>query len=215
MRKVKSRGFSLVELMVVVAIIGILSSIAIPNFKKFQAKARQTEAKTNLSVIHGLQSSYQSDEGCYYPSNSDATGACIVGTNTDGTNGGGEAGAMIDIGGGIAQVNAKTAADIGGFSSNDLGFSLDGGINNIRYIYTVSSTLAVANVTYGNWGASATSRTNAIIDGEGKAGDFDSWHINDAKCIWPKRDDVSDSDDTGGKQLKLLTRCTEAVARSQ
>jgi type IV pilus assembly protein PilA len=51
-----SKGFTLIELMIVVAIIGILAAIAIPNFVRFQARARQSEANTNLkSLFTGLR----------------------------------------------------------------------------------------------------------------------------------------------------------------
>ena len=46
------KGFTLIELMIVVAIIGILAAIAIPNFLKFQAKSKQSEAKSNLGAIY-------------------------------------------------------------------------------------------------------------------------------------------------------------------
>ncbi len=46
------KGFTLIELMIVVAIIGILAAIAIPNFMRFQARSRTTEARTNLGAIY-------------------------------------------------------------------------------------------------------------------------------------------------------------------
>ncbi len=57
-------GFTLIELMIVVAIIGILAAIAIPNFVRFQARARQSEANTNLkSLFTGLRTQQRMPSG--------------------------------------------------------------------------------------------------------------------------------------------------------
>jgi type IV pilus assembly protein PilA len=57
----KEKGFTLIELMIVVAIIGILAAIAIPNFLRFQAKSKQSEAKTNLGALGTTAEAYRAE----------------------------------------------------------------------------------------------------------------------------------------------------------
>ncbi|MGZ3788355.1 MAG: type IV pilin protein [Bacteriovorax sp.] len=59
------QGFTLVELMVVVAIIGILSAIAVPNFKKYQAKSKQSEAKIQLAALYSTEVATNADWDTY------------------------------------------------------------------------------------------------------------------------------------------------------
>ena len=59
------KGFTLIELMIVVAIIGILAAIAIPNFLKFQAKSKQSEAKSNLGAIFTGQLAFFGEQNQY------------------------------------------------------------------------------------------------------------------------------------------------------
>ena len=57
------RGFSLVEVMVVVAIIGILSAIAIPQYQKYTRRSKQTEAKLLLVALHASNISFNAEWG--------------------------------------------------------------------------------------------------------------------------------------------------------
>ena len=61
-RNLIEKGFTLVELMIVIVIVGILSSVALPNFLSQQDKARATEAKQGIStILKAAYSEYQYD----------------------------------------------------------------------------------------------------------------------------------------------------------
>ncbi len=60
-----NKGFTLIELMIVVAIIGILAAIAIPNFLRFQLKAKSSEGKVNIAAIRTAEESYLAEFGVY------------------------------------------------------------------------------------------------------------------------------------------------------
>jgi len=91
-------GFSLVELMVVVAIIGILASLAIPSIGKYMAKARQSEAKTQLSSLYTAEKAFFAEYSAYHSQFGPlgyspegklryVVGFAAVGTPADATNG--------------------------------------------------------------------------------------------------------------------------------
>jgi type IV pilus assembly protein PilA len=63
-RKAK-KGFTLIELMIVVAIIGILAAIAIPNFLRFQLKSKSSEGKVNIAAIRTAEESFLAEFGRY------------------------------------------------------------------------------------------------------------------------------------------------------
>ncbi len=57
------KGFSLIELMVVVAIIGLLSTVAIPQYQKYKQRAIQAEAKLSLSTLYTMEKVFITNYG--------------------------------------------------------------------------------------------------------------------------------------------------------
>ncbi len=65
MKRQKTAGFTLIELMIVVVIIGILAALAIPRFMRSTTKSKQSEAKQLLKQIYTMQHAYRQEFDSY------------------------------------------------------------------------------------------------------------------------------------------------------
>jgi general secretion pathway protein G len=87
---VKRRGFTLVELMIVVVILGILAAIVVPQFTEASSDAQQNSLTSNLRVIRGQIELYKMQHLSTYPPEAEAAFKTAMTTKTkpDGTAGG-------------------------------------------------------------------------------------------------------------------------------
>jgi type IV pilus assembly protein PilA len=167
------KGFTLIELMIVVAIIGILAAIAIPNFLAYQARSRQSEARTNLGAVFVSEVAYFGENNLY--SNFTTIGFTIAGTGNRYTyrspNNLGTAGSTNAQGADVFYTLA--------------GSQIAGGTNIADPAATVVSmaALPLAGVA-----GSFTATASGNIDGDVTV---DHWYVNDQKAIVNDLNDVT------------------------
>ncbi len=167
--KCQKQAFSLVELMIVVAIIGILAALAIPRFQQFQAKARQAEARSNLVHIYTLQISYNGDNDTF--SNMD----CLtLGTVTPQAFGSEK----------TACGNLKQGAWVGVNAcntTNEIGFRITD-CQKVRYLYTIRGAQNQFTATASEIDAGGAN-SRRVFPGC-SSGSNDEWQINENKALY-------------------------------
>lgn len=164
----------MVELMLVVAIGGTLSTMAVASYKNYQSKARQQEAKYLLSVLYSAELTYHAQWGIYFDDfanigyNPNADLHFRVGFNAGGATNitgyqgpGAPAGATANA----ARLNTNGAQACGGTPCNEVPFGM------------IFPPITLGSVTV------STFTAEAIGDIDGEDAVWDQWTINHQKAL--------------------------------
>jgi prepilin-type N-terminal cleavage/methylation domain-containing protein len=171
LRKRKSKkGFTLIELMVVIVIIGILVAIALPNFISAQDRAKVSSVKANMHTVQTAAETYAVDWGGVYPSllgNGSGDGLVAEGTTKnywkdfknpfDGTTGAGKS---------YVAANFNTTTHYDGGSTNCAQTVISGGITSGMVAYE-AVTIGTSVTKYYIYGGAKD--TGKCVDDKGKA----------------------------------------------
>ena len=77
----EKKGFTLIEILVVIVIVGILAALTLPNYMAIKEKTLDREAKANLALIRAAEKIYKMEEGNYYPSSGSISTIDVINTN--------------------------------------------------------------------------------------------------------------------------------------
>lgn len=133
-------GFTLIELMIVIAIIGLLAAIAIPQFSAYRKRANNTKAVSTIGVFKNGQSALNQDIGCFGISGSNTLAAAAGGNGAGAVllgSGGAIAAATNGVAGGLVTGNNLSSGAV-----SAVGLSVPNGVD-LRV-----STEGANNATY-------------------------------------------------------------------
>ena len=167
LREVSSKNqnaFTLLELMIVVGVLSIFAMLAVPKFTRFQAKARQSEAKIGLAGIYTAERTFFGEYSAFYPSMN------AVGFMPDGQK------RNYNIGFQDNTTGTAPASVIGYNGATDIPFY--SALNNTM---TCTTNYPLNGVTSGEGQAFVASAVGCIING-GAAMDF--WTMSDGKILF-------------------------------
>ena len=127
----KAQGFTLIEIMIVVAIIGILSAVAIPSYRDYVVRARLADATSGLSEARVRMEQFYADNRSY-------------------AGGGGGCGALMPV---IDQFTLTCTLG-GGGQTYSIAANGNAGAQVVGFSYTINQANARSTVTFGtSWGA--------------------------------------------------------------
>ncbi len=167
------KGFTLIELMIVVAIIGILAAIAIPNFLAYQARSRQAEARTNLGAVFVSEVAFFGENNRY--SDFATIGYTLAGASN-----------MYTYRSPVATGDGASSGAQGADRYNTQAGSQNAGGTNIAD--PAGTVVTAAQLPAAGAAGQFTATASGNVDGDATV---DHWYVNDVKQILNDRNDVT------------------------